>query len=80
MEDLFLTLLIPEIKLNDGTRLFDTSNIPIIPEERFMSVISAPPIIFIPFPVGVIIFNPVLEYVLSVISDNAEPVENAVFS
>ena len=66
--------------LNDGTMLFDSSSIPITPEVRFLSVISVPPTIFIPLPLGVIIFKPVLEYELSLISVNAEPVEKTVFS
>ena len=66
--------------LNDGTKLFDTSSIPITPEERLLLVISAPPTILIPCPLGVIMFNPVFEYELSDISVNAEPVEKVVFS
>ena len=80
IEDLFFTRLFPEIMLNDGTKLYEVSSVPIIPEERLMSVISVPPIIFIPFPHGVIMFNPVFEYELSLISVIDEPVEKIEFS
>ena len=66
--------------LNAGIRTYDASSIPITPEERLMSVISVPPTIFIPFPLEVIMFNPVFEYELSVISVNAEPDEKTLFS